>query len=155
MDCRKSSARPPARCWGEGSGIVPDAGKYEQQLSRGLTFKENILITLSAVTPASSVFIIVPAIINGIGGASALAFLIGAPIGVFVALCYAELSSVPDHGGEYAFVARTLGKPAGLFLLNLVSGVLIIGVIASGKGQYLRRPLERARRRWVGSSPSW
>jgi len=134
-------------------GIVPDAGKYEQQLSRGLTFKENILITLSAVTPASSVFIIVPAIINGIGGASALAFLIGALVGVFVALCYAELSSAfPITGGEYAFVARTLGKPwgFGLFLLNLVSGVLIIGVIASGAGQYLGVLSNALGGGWVG-----
>ena len=114
-------------------GVAPDAGKYAQQLSRGLTFKENILITLSAVTPASSVFIIVPAVINGIGGASALAFGIGALVGVFVALCYAELSSAfPVTGGEYAFVARTLGKPWGfaLFMLTLISGILIIGVIA-------------------------
>ena len=31
---------------------------YQQQLSRSLTMRENILITLSSVTPASSVFII-------------------------------------------------------------------------------------------------
>jgi len=134
-------------------GTVPDTEKYAQQLSRGLTFKENILITLSAVTPASSVFIIVPAVINGIGGASALAFVIAGVIGVFVALCYAELSSAfPITGGEYAFVARTLGKPwgFGLFLMNLVSGVLIIGVIASGAGQYLGVLSSALGGGWVG-----
>ncbi|MDL9980818.1 APC family permease [Microbacterium sp. ASV49] len=132
---------------------VPDTGKYAQQLSRGLTFKENILITLSAVTPASSVFIIVPAVINGIGGASALAFVIAGVIGIFVALCYAELSSAfPITGGEYAFVARTLGKPwgFGLFLMNLVSGVLIIGVIASGASQYLGVLSSALGGGWVG-----
>ncbi len=134
-------------------GTVPDAAKYEQQLSRGLTFKENILITLSAVTPASSVFIIVPAVINGIGGASALAFVIAGIVGVFVALCYAELSSAfPITGGEYAFVARALGKPwgFGLFLMNLVSGILIIGVIASGAGQYLGVLSSALGGGWVG-----
>ncbi len=134
-------------------GTVPDTAKYAQQLSRGLTFKENILITLSAVTPASSVFIIVPAVINGIGGASALAFVIAGVIGIFVALCYAELSSAfPITGGEYAFVARTLGKPwgFGLFLMNLVSGVLIIGVIASGAGQYLGVLSSALGGGWVG-----
>jgi amino acid transporter len=134
-------------------GVAPDAGKYAQQLSRGLTFKENILITLSAVTPASSVFIIVPAVINGIGGASALAFGIGALVGVFVALCYAELSSAfPVTGGEYAFVARTLGKPWGfaLFMLTLISGILIIGVIASGTGQYLGVLWSALGGNWVG-----
>lgn len=134
-------------------GAVPPVGKYEQQLSRGLTFKENILITLSSVTPASSVFIIVPAIINGIGGATALAFVIAAIVGILVALCYAELSSAfPITGGEYAFVARTLGKPWGfaLFLLTLVSGVLIIGVIASGAGEYLGVLWSALGGTWVG-----
>ena len=49
--------------------------------------KENILITLSAVTPASSVFIIVPTVLLGVGGASVLTMLIGAVAALFVALC--------------------------------------------------------------------
>lgn len=42
-------------------------GRYEQQLARSLSMRENILITLSSVTPASSVFIIVPAVLLGVG----------------------------------------------------------------------------------------
>lgn len=129
---------------GGAAGAAPAApaidGKYQQDLSRSLTFRENILITLSAVTPASSVFIIVPAVINGIGGASALAFGIAALVGVTIALCYAELSSAfPVTGGEYALVARTLGKPVGfaLFVLSLASGLFVLGVIASGTSIYL------------------
>ena len=128
-------------------------GKYAQDLSRSLTFRENILITLSSVTPASSVFIIVPAAINGIGGASALAFAIAALVGVAVALCYAELSSAfPITGGEYAFAARTVGKAAGfaLFGLSLVSGVFILGVIASGAGEYLGAVWSSLGGSWVG-----
>ena len=128
-------------------------GKYAQDLSRSLTFRENILITLSAVTPASSVFIIVPAVIIGIGGASAVAFAIAALIGVAVALCYAELSSAfPITGGEYALVARTAGKAAGfaLFGLSLVSGVLVLGVIASGAAEYLGAVWSGLSGRWVG-----
>ncbi len=128
-------------------------GKYAQDLSRSLTFRENILITLSAVTPASSVFIIVPAVIIGIGGASAVAFAIAALIGVAVALCYAELSSAfPITGGEYALVARTAGKAAGfaLFGLSLVSGVLVLGVIASGAAEYLGVVWSGLSGRWVG-----
>jgi len=139
-------------------GVAPppshDApAKYDQDLSRSLTFRENILITLSAVTPASSVFVIVPSVINGVGGASALAFAIAALVGVAVALCYAELSSAfPITGGEYAFVARTLGKPFGfaLFLLSLVSGVFVLGVIASGAEIYLGVVWSSLSGEWVG-----
>jgi amino acid transporter len=130
---------------------APD--KYAQDLSRSLTFRENILITLSSVTPASSVFIIVPAAIDGIGGASAVAFAIAALVGVAVALCYAELSSAfPITGGEYAFAARTVGKAAGfaLFLLSLVSGVFILGVIASGASEYLGAVWGSLGGSWVG-----
>jgi amino acid transporter len=130
-----------------------EPGKYAQDLSRSLTFRENILITLSSVTPASSVFIIVPAAINGIGGASAVAFAVAALVGVAVALCYAELSSAfPITGGEYAFAARTIGKPAGfaLFLLSLVSGVFILGVIASGAAEYLGAVWSSLGGKWVG-----
>ncbi|WP_196809301.1 APC family permease [Conexibacter woesei] len=139
-------------------GLVPAAGppggaKYDQDLSRSLTFRENVLITLSAVTPASSVFVIVPSVINGVGGASALAFAIAALVGVAVALCYAELSSAfPITGGEYAFVARTLGKPVGfaLFVLSLVSGVFVLGVIASGAEIYLGAVWPSLSGSWVG-----
>lgn len=132
-------------------GVAP--AKYDQDLSRSLTFRENILITLSAVTPASSVFVIVPSVINGVGGASALAFAIAALVGVAVAFCYAELSSAfPITGGEYAFVARTLGKPFGfaLFLLSLVSGVFVLGVIASGAEIYLGVVWGSLSGEWVG-----
>ena len=112
-----------------------------------------MLITLSAVTPASSVFVIVPSVINGVGGASALAFAIAALVGIAVALCYAELSSAfPITGGEYAFVARTLGKPVGfaLFVLSLVSGVFVLGVIASGAAIYLGAVWPSLSGSWVG-----
>jgi amino acid transporter len=118
----------------------PAGGSYRQELSRSLSFKENVLITLSAVTPASSVFIIVPSVIQQTGGASVTAFLLAAVAGIFMAFCYAELSSrYPHTGGEYAFAARTLGPSTGfaLFLLNLLGGIFILGVVALGTGDYL------------------
>ena len=42
---------------------APTGERYEQELSRSLGVMGNIAITLSSVTPASSVFIIVPFII--------------------------------------------------------------------------------------------
>ncbi|WP_228373620.1 APC family permease [Demequina soli] len=114
--------------------------RYRQELSRSLSLKENILITLSSVTPGSSVFIIVPALIVGLAGGSVAAMAIGAVIALFVGWCYAELASrFPITGGEYTWAARLLGRGYGfgVFVLSLVSGVLIIAVIASGVAPYL------------------
>jgi amino acid transporter len=126
---------------------------YRQQLDRSLTMKENILITLSAVTPASSVFIIVPTVLIGVGGASVLTMVVGAVAAFFVALCYAELSATyPITGGEYTWAARLLGKPTGfaIFVLTLVSAVLIIAVIALGTGEYLGVAWEGFGGKWIG-----
>ncbi|WP_029366553.1 APC family permease [Mycobacterium sp. UM_WWY] len=126
---------------------------YQQELHRALSMKENILITLSAVTPASSVFIIVPTILLGVGGASVLTMLVGGFAAIFVALCYAELSATyPITGGEYTWAARLLGKPAGfaIFMLTLVSAVLIIAVIALGTGEYLGVAWEGLGGKWIG-----
>ena len=115
-------------------------GRYRGELSRSLSIRDNVLITLSGVTPASSLFVIAPAVISGVGGAAVTAYTVAAVIGIAVALCYAELSSAfPIAGGEYAFVARTMGKAGGfaLFVQTLVSGVFVVAVIASGAGTYL------------------
>ena len=118
----------------------PAPASYAQDLSRSLSLRENMLLTLSSVTPASSVFIVMPAVIQGLGGAAAVAFAIAAVAGVLMAFCYAELSSAfPITGGEYAFAARTLGRSTGfaLFALSLLGGVLVTAVIALGTGSYL------------------
>ena len=127
--------------------------RYEQELSRSLSLRGNVLITLSSVTPASSVFIIIPAVLAAVAGASFVAFVAAAIVGVFMAFCYAELSSAfPIAGGEYSFAARVLGKGTGfaLFLMNAISLILIIGVIALGTGQYLSAAWSGANSKWVG-----
>lgn len=126
---------------------------YRQELSRSLSLRGNVLITLSAVTPASSVFIIIPTVLLTVGGASFLAFLAAAVLGIFMAMCYAELSSAfPISGGEYSFVGRVLGRATGfaLFLMNAVSLVMIVCVIALGTGEYLSAAFSGANSKWVG-----
>lgn len=130
-----------------------NGGQYTQELSRSLTLRGNVMITLSAVTPASSVFIIIPAVLAAVGGASFVAFLAAAVVGIFMAFCYGELSSAfPIAGGEYSFAARVLGKGTGfaLFLMNTLNLVLIIGVIALGTGQYLSAAVSGTDSKWVG-----
>jgi len=137
----------------EGAGAAPSPARYQQELARSLTMRENILITLSSVTPASSVFIIVPAILLAVGGASVLTMVLAAVAAVFVGLCYAELSATyPVAGGEYTWAARLLGRPLGFatFLLTMVSGVLIIAVIALGTGAYLGAAWSALSGTWVG-----
>ena len=133
---------------------TPEGGeRYSQELSRSLSLRGNILITLSSVTPASSVFIIIPSVLAAVGGASFLAFVAAGLVGVCMAFCYAELSSAfPIAGGEYSFAARVLGKGTGfaLFLMNALSLILIIGVIALGTGQYLATAISGADSKWVG-----
>lgn len=133
--------------------MTDSSPRYAQDLERSLGIRENILITISAVTPASSVFIIVPALIASLAGGSVLAMLLGAVIAVFVGLCYAELASrYPISGAEYPWAARLLGKPAGFatFVLALVMGVLIIAVITSGVGQYLAAVWAPLNSPWTG-----
>jgi amino acid transporter len=121
--------------------------RYEQELSRSLGVLGNIAITISAVTPASSVFIIVPFIILTAGTGSFLSMLFAAIIGVFMAFCWAELSAAfPIAGGDYALVWHAFkGRLAGLaspvsfavFALVVASIAFIPAVIALGTASYL------------------
>ncbi len=118
----------------------PVSATSRGELHRGLKVLGTLLITLSAISPASSVFIIAPSVI-GLAGTGALwAFTIAAVVGVFMALVYAELASAfPLAGGEYAIIARTLGPLPGFMILALmvITQILIIAVIALGVGTYL------------------
>src|SRR5690242_13817829 len=61
-----------------------EAERYEQELSRSLRVVGNVMITLSSITPASSVFIIIPAILVGVGTGSFLALVFSALVGAFM-----------------------------------------------------------------------
>lgn len=121
--------------------------RYEQKLSRSLGVFGNVAITLSAVTPASSVFIIVPLVIVTAGTGSFLAMVFAGIIGIFMAFCWAELSAAyPISSGDYALVWHSFkGKmkpfagPLGMMTLALVmfTGVLIPAVIALGTASFL------------------
>ncbi|MBO2453785.1 APC family permease [Actinomadura barringtoniae] len=109
-------------------------------LHRGLRMLGTLFIVLSAVTPASSVFIIAPGVISQAGTGAFWSFAAAGVVGVFMAFVYAELSSAyPLTGGEYAIVGRTLGRLPGFVILGLilVTQLLILAVIALGVGTYL------------------
>jgi len=111
-----------------------------KDLQRGMKVLGALILTLSAATPASSVFVIVPDVLSQAGTGALIAMGLAALIAICVAQVYAELGSAfPLAGGEYAMVGRTLGPWAGFAVLglNLANSLLATGVLALGVSPYL------------------
>ncbi len=99
-----------------------------------------LLLTLSAITPASSVFVIVPGVITQAGSGAFISMLAGALLAVPIAYVYAELSSAfPIAGGEYCIASRAVGHGFGFAALGLtvVGSVLSPAVLALGASDYI------------------
>ncbi|QJU60500.1 APC family permease [Sphingomonas sp. AP4-R1] len=111
-------------------------------LPRSLGVAGVLFLTLSATTPASSVFVIVPGMLRVAGSGALIALLIAAIVCVATAYVYAELSSAwPIAGGEYVMVARTLGPMAGFVVLgvNVINNLIFTPVVALGVSDVLAR----------------
>ncbi|WP_022891066.1 APC family permease [Agromyces subbeticus] len=128
-----SAAAPPAL---DAAATTTHGG----QLSRSLGVGGNVLITLSGISPASSVFILGGAALAGYGTGVFWGFALAGVISILIAFCYAELASRhPIAGGDYSLVSRVLGPAAGaaVFFIGLVSLPLIIAIFALGVADYL------------------
>jgi amino acid transporter len=78
-----------------------------QALPRCLGVVGALFLTLSAASPASSVFIIVPGMLQSAGSGTLWAFLLASVVCVSTAYVYAELSAAfPLTGGEYVMVGH-------------------------------------------------
>ncbi|MFF3596922.1 APC family permease [Kitasatospora indigofera] len=109
-------------------------------LPRSLGVFGGVLLTLSCVTPASSLFIVVPPLLQSQGSGAVLTLLIAAALSLGVGFCYAELGTlVPSAGGEYSIVGQLLGRLAGwlVFVISVVSLLVIPPIIALGAAGYL------------------
>ncbi|NYI05208.1 APC family permease [Allostreptomyces psammosilenae] len=136
---RAGAAAPTRRATAPGAhpGPTPTAAP---PLRRSIGVAGGTLLTLSCVTPASSLFVIVPGLFTDLGTGTALAVLVAAVIGVGVALCYCSLASaVPSAGGEYAMVHSVTGRLTGwlMFVLSLILVMIIPPIIALGTADYL------------------
>ncbi|WP_010160716.1 APC family permease [Sphingomonas sp. PAMC 26617] len=116
------------------------ASRARPSITRTLGPVAVLFLTLSAATPASSVFAIVPGVLHVAGTGALLAMLLGALVCIGTAFIYAELSSAwPVAGGEYVMVERTMGPLAGFVVLglNAVNNVLFLPVVALGVADVL------------------
>ncbi|MGZ6039038.1 MAG: APC family permease [Phenylobacterium sp.] len=118
-------------------------------LARGMGVLGALFLTLSAETPASSVFVILPGVIQAAGSGALISMAAAGLVALCMALTYAELGSTfPSAGGEYAIVGTVLGPAAGFAVLgvNLFNMILAAAVLALGVADYLSAV-------WPGVSP--
>ncbi|MET9874150.1 APC family permease [Actinacidiphila glaucinigra] len=109
-------------------------------LKRSIGVVGGTLLTLSCLTPASSLFVIVPPLFADLGTGTALTIVVAAVLCVAVAFCYSELGTlIPSAGGEYAMVGTLIGRLAGwiVFVLSLIVVMIVPPIIALGTGEYL------------------
>ena len=120
-------------------------------LKRSMRMMGVLLLTLSGVTPASSVFVGVPEVLSEAGTGALISMIVGALLVAPIACVYAELSSAfPIAGGEYALVGRTMGPAPGFAILGLTVAVNMLSpaVLALGVAENLA-PV------FPGLDPTW
>ncbi|MFZ3570448.1 APC family permease [Streptomyces sp. BH097] len=118
----------------------PESAPQAQKLKRSIGVVGGTLLTLSCVTPASSLFVVVPDLFGSLGTATALTIAVGSLICIGVAFLYSELGTlIPSAGGEYAMVSTLAGRLAGwlVFVLSLLVVFIVPPVIAMGTADYL------------------
>jgi amino acid transporter len=99
-----------------------------------------LLLTLSGITPAASMFVYGQTVIGQAGTGAVLAFLAAGLLSLSTAFVYAELASAfPLTGGEYSIIGRTMGPVWGMMALglNLFGGALGQAALALGLAEYL------------------
>ncbi|TCO55037.1 APC family permease [Actinocrispum wychmicini] len=109
-------------------------------LTRSIGVVGGTLLTLSCLTPASSLFVVVPPLLGQTGTGTVLTIVLAAILCVGVALCYSELGTlVPSAGGEYAMVGTLAGRFAGwmMFVLSFIIVLIIPPIIALGTADYI------------------
>ncbi|MFG3017300.1 APC family permease [Streptomyces sp. NPDC048254] len=119
---------------------LPEAADSPKTLKRSIGVVGGTLLTLSCVTPASTLFVVVPDLFGSLGTATALTIAIGSLLCIAVAFCYSELGTlIPSAGGEYAMVSTMAGRLAGwlVFVLSLLVVMIVPPVIAMGTADYL------------------
>ncbi|MFJ9419909.1 APC family permease [Streptomyces sp. NPDC101227] len=127
----------PAR---EDRGTTESGTESAPKLTRSIGVVGGTLLTLSCLTPASSLFVIVPDSFATLGTGTALTIAVAALLCIGVAFTYSELGTlIPSSGGEYAMVGTLMGRLAGwlVFILSLIVVMIVPPIIALGTADYL------------------
>jgi amino acid transporter len=117
-----------------------------QPLHRQLGAIGVLFLTISALSPAASVFVAGASVVHSAGTGAALGFLAGGVIAAILALLYAELAaSFPHAGGPYGSVSGALGSRAGFVVqaLFLVVTPAYLAFTALGLADYVHFLLPR------------
>ncbi len=99
-----------------------------------------LLLTLSNATPACSLYVVVPGIIQQAGSGALIVMGAAALISLAMAFVYAELASAfPLAGGDYAMLGRVLGPAVGFVLMgqSVITGAIGSTVLALGASAYV------------------
>ncbi|WEK13887.1 MAG: APC family permease [Candidatus Microbacterium phytovorans] len=104
-------------------------------LARALRLGDVIRVSISSVTPASSVVVILPAVLFALHWGAPIALLAAGLLCVPLAYCYSSLGRrFPSAGGEYAFARRLLGTGVAraTWAVTIVGLVLAIAAMIQG-----------------------
>ena len=119
---------------------TPGTATGPRSLTRSIGVGGGTLLTLSCVTPASSLFVLVPPLFADLGTGTALAIALAVLLCVGIAFCYSELGTlVPSAGGEYAMVTTVGNRFAGwmTFMLSFIVILVVPPIIAIGVADYV------------------
>ncbi|MCC9705394.1 APC family permease [Streptomyces sp. MNU76] len=131
-------ASPPGEITAEPPAEPP--ARASRRLKPVLGVTAVILLTVSCITPASSLFIIVPELLATQGSGVVISLLLGVVVSIAAGACYAELGTrTPSSGGEYAMITHTIGRTLGWLTFVLTAALLVIipPIIALGTADYL------------------
>ena len=115
--------------------------RYPQALNRVLHVFGNVLIVVSAVTPAGAVWVIAGVILQNQGSGAFWTMVAAAVVGVGMCFCWAELGAMyPIAGGDYSIIARVMGKLPGfvMFTTFLTLAIFIPSALGLGAGQFVQ-----------------
>lgn len=117
----------------------PQAGLT--RMRRTLRSWDVVILTLSGLSPAASVYITGAGVLHMAGTGAAAALMLGGVVAVVASLLCAELGAAfPNAGGIYPSIAGVLGRgPAFVTIaLGLVAAPASLAFVALGLADYLR-----------------